>query len=762
MRQNLVGIILLAAVALPFNAFGLPPTEPDPHGIVIKPIPEKLVVLTFDDACRSHATFVGPLLKKYGFGGTFYITRFGNAALDPKMYMSWEEIKVLEDMGFEIGNHTWSHSQFGGGSSVEGCLSEVKKIEELCLANKIAKPTTFCWPIYTVGTQLFPMLSDRGYLFARSGGRNDRPYSPLVENPFETPSFTIVVNTPLETFTSAAKRATRGRISIFTFHGVPDVEHPGVGVEPARFEEMMKYLKDNKYNVIAMRDIARYVDAKKAAKLLPIPAVLPDITITDPAELVASKTFESPKVVCRVDVSAGAAGEPAKMAFGGIGKGHVVIHAPIGGKMSLAHSAPYLLELLPKKEKNDWTSISVFGTTLQTSSEGLRGGALTLSNAVLKLQDPLNTWENFSSPTTLVGANTVQALDNHRAVMTGKITGSGSVTYTGFFPIGRVSSDSDYTGNTRIAQDEWFGKNPDDSQGHDDLMFGISGTRPFGTGVLTIAGKVGTRMGIAWFAQGENAISNAVTLETSLVFSWKNGLCIDMPGAISGPGSLVKVFDARDNGSTLKIRGDNSYRGGTRFFSGNLLIYHVHSLGTGPVALGGKSSDPHHAMSFRNQSAMTVASAFELVGITDATVDGTCPTFAGHHGEAANDPAAATEFNTTGGDLTLSGAISGSGGLLKTGPNALVLTGANSYTGSTVVTKGTLSLANARRLGERTDVYISEGATLDLNFQGEMHIPKLYLDGKIQLDGSYSAVNCPNYIKGTGVLSVQAEKHVPK
>ena len=750
MKHRLAGTILLAVVALPVIAFGLPPTEPDPHGIVIDPIPEKLVVLTFDDACRSHATFVGPLLKKYSFGGTFYITRFGNPALDPTKYMSWVEIKALEDMGFEIGNHTWSHSQFGGGSSAAGFLSEVKKIEELCLANKMAKPTTFCWPIYTVGTQLFPTLLDNGYLFARSGGRNDRPYRPTVDNPFETPSFTIVSNTPLETFTSAATRATRGRIPIFTFHGVPDVEHPGVGVEPTRFEAMMKYLNDNKYYVIAMRDMGRYVDAKKAAKLLPIPAVSPDITITDPVELATSKTFESPKVVCRVDVSAGAAGEPAKMAIGGIGKGYVVIHAAIGDKMRLAHSAPFLLELFPKKEKNDWTSISVHGTTLQTSPEGLNGGALTLNNAVLKLQDPLNTWKDFSSPTTLVGNNRVQSLDNHRAVMTGKMTGSGNVTYTGFFPIGRVSSDSDYTGNTRIAQDEWFGQNPDDRQGHDDLMFGISGTRPFGRGVLTIAGKEGTRLGMAWFGSHENVIPNAVTLETSLVFNTNS--TIDMSGAISGPGSLIKVFNAKDAGSVLTLRGDNSYSGGTRFYSGNLLICHAHSLGTGPVTLGGKTSNPKHAMSLGNQSALSVANAIEIAGITDATVDGTCPTSAGCRGGAANDPAAATEFNTTGGDLTLSGTIHGSGGLLKTGPNALILTGANSYNGSTVVTKGILSLANARSLGGKNDVYVSDGATLDLNFEGEMRIHTLHFDGTRQPAGTYSAANAPKYIKGTGVL----------
>ena len=42
---------------------------------VRKSIPDKLVVLTFDDSKASHYTVVRPLLKKYGFGATFFITR---------------------------------------------------------------------------------------------------------------------------------------------------------------------------------------------------------------------------------------------------------------------------------------------------------------------------------------------------------------------------------------------------------------------------------------------------------------------------------------------------------------------------------------------------------------------------------------------------------------------------------------------------------------------------------------------------------------
>jgi len=44
------------------------------HAQVLEPIPDKLVVLTFDDSKASHYTVVRPLLKKYGFGATFFIT----------------------------------------------------------------------------------------------------------------------------------------------------------------------------------------------------------------------------------------------------------------------------------------------------------------------------------------------------------------------------------------------------------------------------------------------------------------------------------------------------------------------------------------------------------------------------------------------------------------------------------------------------------------------------------------------------------------
>src|SRR5262249_5897604 len=44
-----------------------PGSSPKTPGQALQPIPDKLVVLTFDDASKSHFTVARPLLKKYGF-----------------------------------------------------------------------------------------------------------------------------------------------------------------------------------------------------------------------------------------------------------------------------------------------------------------------------------------------------------------------------------------------------------------------------------------------------------------------------------------------------------------------------------------------------------------------------------------------------------------------------------------------------------------------------------------------------------------------
>src|SRR6058998_3220792 len=75
----------------------------------LEPVPDRLVVLTFDDAVSSHYSVVRPILKRYGFGATFFITEGFSFRTNKAGYMTWEQIKELHQDGFEIGNHTRDH-----------------------------------------------------------------------------------------------------------------------------------------------------------------------------------------------------------------------------------------------------------------------------------------------------------------------------------------------------------------------------------------------------------------------------------------------------------------------------------------------------------------------------------------------------------------------------------------------------------------------------------------------------------------------------
>ncbi len=75
-----------------------------------EPVPDRLVVLTFDDGAKSDAEFVAPLLKQHGFGATFFITEGLTFLSNKTSRLTWNEVRGLHEDGFEIGNHTKNHA----------------------------------------------------------------------------------------------------------------------------------------------------------------------------------------------------------------------------------------------------------------------------------------------------------------------------------------------------------------------------------------------------------------------------------------------------------------------------------------------------------------------------------------------------------------------------------------------------------------------------------------------------------------------------
>ena len=99
----------------------------------IEPIKEgnpKVALLTIDDAPDQHALEMAEILKELEVSAIFFV----NGHLlesDEKMQM----LKQIADMGFEIGNHTYSHASLPG-------ISEQEQEDELLRVNSLVEEIT--------------------------------------------------------------------------------------------------------------------------------------------------------------------------------------------------------------------------------------------------------------------------------------------------------------------------------------------------------------------------------------------------------------------------------------------------------------------------------------------------------------------------------------------------------------------------------------------------------------------------------------------
>ncbi|MBN8729448.1 MAG: polysaccharide deacetylase family protein [Acidobacteria bacterium] len=223
------------------------------------PIPDKLVVLTFDDGVVSHATHVAPLLKQYGFGATFFVCEFPPDFHDKSKYMTWEQMGQLSQMGFELASHTRSHTHLSKLTR-EQFIEELRYVEDKAASLGAPKVVSFAYPSYVTAPMAPGVLAARGYRYARIGG--DKPYDPAHDDPYLIPSYTTLA-TNRDAVLNALRQARDGRVVVLTLHGVPDTAHPWVNTPPELFREYLDFLRDNHYTVIAMRDLDRYAKPAK-------------------------------------------------------------------------------------------------------------------------------------------------------------------------------------------------------------------------------------------------------------------------------------------------------------------------------------------------------------------------------------------------------------------------------------------------------------------------------------------------------------------
>lgn len=228
----------------------------------------KTVVLTFDDAVKSHRTFVGPLLKELGFRATFFVSH--RWMPDTANFMTWADIAELHAMGFEIGNHSWTHADFSTPRNASRLEAELSLVEYELNRVKVPKPTSFAWCGNTFGPEAIEVLRRCGYKLARRGGAPEVEYGKIVVGP----ALDVKKHHPLlipttgdgypdwtfEHFRNVIAEAKEGRIVVLQFHGVPDTAHPWVHTPPEMFRRYMAHLKSEGFTTLALGDLAKHYD----------------------------------------------------------------------------------------------------------------------------------------------------------------------------------------------------------------------------------------------------------------------------------------------------------------------------------------------------------------------------------------------------------------------------------------------------------------------------------------------------------------------
>jgi len=232
---------------------------------------QKLVVLTFDDAVQSHLDYVAPLLKEKGFGATFFVS---NAWMsDTTNFMSWEDVGALYNMGFEIGNHTWTHEPQHTEEAIGRMEKSLAMVDSALASHGVPKPVSFGYTgnHYAPGT--VEKVRALGYRFARRGMQPEIAYGKIAYGPLFDPekNHRLVIPTTadaypqwtLDHFKSIIDRAENGKAIVLQFHGVPDIAHPWVHMDPGLFRQCMDYLEETGIQVIALRDLDTYLKIRE-------------------------------------------------------------------------------------------------------------------------------------------------------------------------------------------------------------------------------------------------------------------------------------------------------------------------------------------------------------------------------------------------------------------------------------------------------------------------------------------------------------------
>ena len=617
-------------------------------------------------------------------------------------------------------------------------------MEDELAAHNVPKPTTVCWPVYAVNWGICPELAKDGYTFGRGG--HERPYRPTVDNPFDVPSFTIRDGVPGKTFVRQARQACGGKIVCFTFHGVPDMEHPAVSTRPATFKAMMQYLKDNHYKIIAMRNLAEYIEPAKAAKLPPTsgevkepgparlaseekPFVAPAAPAKSPRKpLVAKCPAPGPKA----DSSPADSATPTKSDRPSVfiwskakdgrwsGGSNWSNNRADGSAPRAAGQSDYVLQFKSPGTQTVTNDLKAGFLLNRLDLTPVQGQGFTLAGKPIALtanratgtlpsihEHAIFAQDKIEASLTLASDAAIDVVDAGHLVLQGPISGAGKLIKNGGGTLQISNRTNTYSGGTVINRGRLYV-----FVANQGLGTGPVTLNPDGNLCLEHVDVTGTRL-----------ILNGGTIDADNGFgdSWDGPIVLNgnpeiaayggfhlnrTSGGISGPGGFTKIGPqggfGRVNGGGVYLYGVNTYAGSTIVRQGWLFLKKAASLYNADSAKWTAARitvcpAATLVISAGGPGEFTGAQVGRLLGNLAASVD--------NDGLMARSVFSVDTANAKE-PVTVSAVIAdskGSGGgaftFRKSGAGTLRLTGENTYSGPTVVEGGTISVAAINCVG---------------------------------------------------------------
>jgi autotransporter-associated beta strand protein len=327
---------------------------------------------------------------------------------------------------------------------------------------------------------------------------------------------------------------------------------------------------------------------------------------------------------------------------------------------------------------------TVSGGTLQGNTRSLQGNIV--DNAIVNFdQAAAGTYAGNIS-----GAGSLTKTNSGTLVLAGTNTYTGGTTVTGGALQGTTQSlQGAIVNQSAVVFDQGAAGT------YAGNMTGAGALMKIGDGTLVLAGantySGGTLVGRGTLQGDSRSLQGDILNQASVVFDQtSNGT---YAGNMAGAGSLTK-----SGGGVLVLGGSNSYTGGTTVGAGTLqgnaqslqgTIVNQGSVVFDQAAPGAYLGNMSGAGSLVKQGAgvLALGGTNSYSGGTTVAAGALLGNANSIQGNVVNQSVVAFE---QAGNGTFGGVMSGSGALVKQGAGVLALTGANTYSGGTLVSAGTL------------------------------------------------------------------------